>query len=124
MVGLTICSIAMIALLMVSVIFAKAKGFGFALSVLICYIIGVSSNSVQLSYFSLINFVPEKVISRFTIGTAVSGLSLTILKMIIVAISGTSPHFLPVLIYFVIACLVQYFDLILNNKFCNSKFYA
>lgn len=83
----------------------------------------MSSNAVQLSYFAMINFVPEKVISAFTLGTAFSGLSLTILRMIITAIAGTKPKFAPILTYFVIASVVQIIDLFLNNKFCRSQFF-
>lgn len=117
------CTVSLLLLLLTSLIFKKAYKFGFYLSIILCVIVGMSSNIVQLSYFAMINFVPEKVISTFTLGTAFSGLSLTILRMIITAITGTKPLFGPIFIYFLIASIVQIFDLFLNNHFCRSQFF-
>jgi hypothetical protein len=104
--------------------FRNHPGLGFYLSVLICLIIGISGNAIQLSYFSMINFVSERVISRFTIGTAVSGLGLNIIRMITVAIAGTKTHSaLPILVYFTVAAVVLLIDIYLNTHFCMSKFY-
>lgn len=113
----------MLLLLLVALILKETNRFGFFLSVILCIIVGISSNVVQLSYFAMINFVPEKVISAFTLGTAFSGLFLTILRMIITAIAGTKPHFAPIFIYFLIACVLQIFDLFLNNHFCRSQYF-
>lgn len=121
--GLIICTVSLLLLLLTSLIFKKAERFGFFLCVVLCIIVGISSNIVQLSYFAMINFVPEKAISAFTLGTAFSGLSLTILRMIITAIGGTKPLFGPIFIYFLIACVVQMVDLVLNNKFCRSQYF-
>ncbi len=38
----------------------------------------------------MINYLSESVVSKFTIGTALGGLGITSLRMIIVAIAGTS----------------------------------
>lgn len=119
-IGLLTCTGSLIALLSASVLFHKAQGFGFALSIIICMILGISSNAVQLSYFAMINFTPTKVISRFTIGTALSGLLLTILRMLITAVAGIAPHVLPICLYFSLACGCHISDLLLNNHFCKS----
>jgi hypothetical protein len=122
-VGLIVCTISLLLLLVTALIFKNVPKFGFLLSLFICIMVGISSNIVQLSYFAMINFVPEKVISRFTIGTALSGLSLTIIRMIITAIAGTTPHIGPIFIYFLIACTCQIVDLFLNNIFCKSQYF-
>jgi hypothetical protein len=121
--GLIGCTASILLLLATAIMFKNAQHFGFMLSILICIVVGITSNIVQLSYFAMINFVPEKVISRFTIGTAFSGLFLTILRIIITAIAGTTPHFAPIFIYFLIACAVQILDLFLNNIFCRSQYF-
>lgn len=87
-IGLIICTISLISLLLIGLLFSQVDTLGFILSIIMCLVIGVSSNIVQLSYFSIINFVSEKVISRFTLGTALSGLSLTIIRIILTAIFG------------------------------------
>ena len=122
-IGLIICTISLISLLLIGLLFSQVDTLGFILSIIMCLVIGVSSNIVQLSYFSIINFVSEKVISRFTLGTALSGLSLTIIRIILTAIFGVEPHFFPILIYFLIACAVQIADLFLNNIFCRSQYF-
>lgn len=121
--GLIVSTAALLLLLAVALVFSGAPRFGFLLSVILCMVVGLSTNIVQLSYFAMINFVSEKSIARFTIGTAFSGVSLTILRMIITAIAGTTPHFGPIFIYFLIGCCCQIIDLFLNNIFCKSSYF-
>lgn len=71
----------------------------------------------------MLNFVPERSISRFTIGTAFCGFVLTIIRMIITAIAGTTPRLSQILIYYLIGCAVQIVDLFLNNIFCRSQYF-
>lgn len=79
---------------------------------------------MQLSYFAMINYLSQDVVSKYTVGTAVSGLLLTSIRMIIVAILGDNQDDLtPIVIYFVIAISFNLFNLFLNVKFCKSKVY-
>lgn len=122
--GIIVSCVSLFALLLTSLMFRNHPGLGFYLSVLICLVIGVSGNAVQLSYFSMINFVSERVISRFTIGTAVSGLGLNIIRMITVAIAGAKAHSaLPIMAYFIVAAVVFLIDIYLNTRFCRTEFY-
>lgn len=57
-IGLIVCTGALLLLLLTALIFKNAQGFGFFLSVILCFTVGISSNIVQLSYFSMINFIP------------------------------------------------------------------
>jgi hypothetical protein len=88
------------------------------------YFIGIGANLSQLSFFAMINYLSQNVVSMFTVGTALSGLFITILRVIIVAITGTDNSRIgPILTYFIIAILFNTFDLFLNISFCKSKVY-
>ncbi len=64
------------------------------------------------------------MVSKFTIGTALSGLSITVLRMIIVAIAGTNDELtFPIVIYFIIAILFNFFTLFSNLTFFRSREY-
>ena len=122
--GLVGTSFVLFLLFLTSLIFRRAPGLGFYVSCFLCILLGFNSNIVQMGYFSIINFVPEIVVARFTLGTAVGGLFLTILRIIIFAIAKSRVDLvLPILIYFGIATGIQIFDLILNVRFCKTSFY-
>lgn len=55
--GLIVSTAALLLLLAVALVFSGAPRFGFLLSVILCIVIGLSTNIVQLSYFAMINFV-------------------------------------------------------------------
>jgi len=90
---------------------------------LICnFILGVAANCAQLSFFSMINYLSQSVVSRFTIGTALSGLSLNILRIIIVGIAGPdNSNEAPIIIFFVIAISFNFLTMILNYSFFKSR---
>lgn len=69
----------LVCLLLLSVTCKENQAIGFFLSLFCCFIIGVSNNFAQLSFFAMINYFGEHTVSKFTIGTAGSGLLLTIL---------------------------------------------
>jgi hypothetical protein len=119
--GLVLSCIFLFLLLTISVLFRKYPSFGFALSLITCLMIGVSGNIVQLSYFALINYVSDKIISRFIIGTAISGFGLTVIRMFILAVSGTKiKSILQIILYFAIAIALLLFDILVNTLFCKS----
>jgi hypothetical protein len=80
------------------------------------FIVGFFSNLAQLSFFAMINYFGSKTVSRFTIGTAASGLALIILRAIItIGFGGNDPgNIIPIIIYFSISCLYNFLDLFLN----------
>ena len=69
----------LILLLLLSVTCKNSQAVGFYLSLVCCFVMGIASNFAQLSFFAMINYFGEKTVSKFTIGTAGSGLLLTTL---------------------------------------------
>jgi len=64
----------------------------------------------------------ESCVSKFTIGTALSGLGITTIRMIIVAIAGTDDSLtFPIILYFIIAILFNFFTLASNLTFFRSR---
>ncbi len=63
---------------------------GFWMSEFCCLILGLSGNLTQLSFFAMLNYLTGTVVSRFTVGTAMSGLSLNIAQILIIAILGSN----------------------------------
>ena len=87
--GIIIVNVAIILLFIFSFIFKDNASLGFTLSLALCFCMGIGANFAQLSFFAMINYLGEKTVSRFTIGTAVSGLSIVLLRIIIVAAMGS-----------------------------------
>jgi hypothetical protein len=83
-VGITISNLTLFLGLAICGIF-KNSAAGFWLNMVNCLLLGMFSNVTQLSFFGMMNYFGSKVVSRFTIGTAASGLALIFLKMIITA---------------------------------------
>ena len=72
----------------------------------------------------MINYLSQSVVSKFTIGTAVSGLFVATIRAIIVGIFGSQDKsYKPIIIYFVIALIFNTFDLFMNLFFCSSSVY-
>ena len=72
----------------------------------------------------MINYLSQEVVSKFTVGTAISGLLITGIRAIILAISGTNnDSSTPIILYFAIAIFFNTLDMIMNIKFCNSQVY-
>ena len=77
--GILTNNVMLLCLLFLTVISSDNQAIGFYLSLVCCFIIGISNNFAQLSFFAMINYFGESTVSKFTIGTAGSGLFLTIL---------------------------------------------
>jgi len=123
--GIVITNLSLFLLLLISGVCKNHQALGFWLSMLATFLVGFFSNLVQLSFFGMINYFGSKTVSRFTIGTAASGLSLTILRAIITAaFGGNDPsNIAPILIYFCISCLYNIFDLFLNLRMFSTEEY-
>lgn len=120
--GILLCNAALIILLLSSLITDGAKGFGFAISLFACFLLGVGANSFQLTIFAMINYLSESAVSKNTIGTALSGLGITSLRMIIVLFAGTdNSNSTPIIIYFIIAILFNFLTLFSNLSFLKSR---
>jgi hypothetical protein len=123
MAGNIITNIALLMLLIVSLVL-KQTLTGFILLLVISFIIGVGANLTQLSFYAMINYLSQDVVSKFTIGTAVSGLFIAVVRAVLTAIFGSdNTSSTPTIIYFVIAIAFITFDLVLNYYFCKSSVY-
>jgi len=72
----------------------------------------------------MINYLSQDVVSKFTVGTAISGLFITVVRMIILAIAGADNKTIyPIMIYFLIAIAFNTADMFLNIRFCKSEVY-
>ena len=110
--------------LVLSLTCKNSPEFGFVMSLLMCFFLGIGSNMYQLTFFAEINYLSESSVSKFTIGTALSGLGITLLRMIIVSIAGTDDTLtFPIVMYFVIAILFNIFTLFSNLTFFRSREY-
>lgn len=116
-------NIALLAILIVSIVL-KETAAGFVLLLLCAFMIGICSNLSQLSFFAMINYLSQDVVSKFTVGTAVSGLFITFIRIVMLAIFGSDDTLItPIIIYFVLALIFNTFDLFMNIDFCKSQVY-
>lgn len=122
-VGNTIIFFSLIAILLVSILFDQTT-FGYTLMLFCAFSIGIGSNLSQLTFFAMINYLSQNVVSKFTVGTAVSGLFMTGVRAIITLIFGVEDKSsTPIIIYFIIALVFNVMDMILNIYFCRSNIY-
>lgn len=114
--GIVVTNFSLFLLLIISSTCKDKEDLGFWLSMVGTFIVGFFSNLAQLSFFGMINYYGSKTVSRFTIGTAASGLALIILRAIItIGFGGNDPgNIIPIIIYFSISCVYNFFDLFLN----------
>jgi hypothetical protein len=87
--GIIVSNLSLLLFLLISVVCKGKEGIGFWISMINCFFLGCFSNIVQLSFFGMINYFGEKTVSRFTIGTGLSGLSVITLRALVAAIFGT-----------------------------------
>lgn len=72
----------------------------------------------------MINYFGEHTVSKFTIGTAGSGLMLTILEIIVAAIFGAdTTEIAGFATYIGLTIAYNFVDMYLNNKLFKSSFY-
>lgn len=119
-------NICVVLLVLTSVIFRNSPTVGFSLSLIVCFFVGIFSNFAQLSFFGMINYFGGETVSRYTIGTAASGLMLIIIRAIITAAfqSGNdSSSVIPVIIYYALSVVFNFFDLTLNLRLFKTQNY-
>ena len=72
----------------------------------------------------MINYLSQQVVSKFTVGTAVSGLFMAVVRVILTLIFGVDDDTSgPIIIYFIIAIAFNTIDMFINIKFCKSSVY-
>lgn len=122
-IGNIIVNMSLAAILIVSITL-KQELLGFVLLMFSSYLIGIGGNVSQLTFFAMINYLSHQVVSKFTVGTALSGLLITSVRLIFLASFGAdNTSIIPIIIYFVIAIIFNTLDLFLNIYFCNSQVY-
>jgi hypothetical protein len=122
-IGNSVVTFALISILIVSIALEKTA-LGFVFLLLASMLIGIGANLSQLTFFAMINYLSQDVVSKFTVGTALSGLMITGIRMIILAIAGpSSDSATPIIIYFAIALIFNTCDMFLNIWFCKSSVY-
>jgi hypothetical protein len=116
-------NIGLACILLVSLLL-KNTALGFGLLLCCALGIGMSSNTFQLTILSMVNYLSRSVVSKYTIGTALSGLSVNILRVIILSVAGANnKSVLPIVIYFASAMAFNLADLFLNVRFIKSEIY-
>lgn len=122
-VGNIIVNIAMVAILVFTIVF-KQQLIGFILMLVSSFVIGIGANTSQLTFFAMINYLSQNIVSKYTVGTAASGLLITIIRAIITAIFGSDDDSVtPIIIYFAITLALNTFNIFLNIRFCRSSVY-
>ena len=87
MIGLIITNVCMVALPLVAY-YMKDSTPGFAICLVICGVIGLAGNMMQLSCFAILNFMTLDVLNLFNQGQAVSGLTMILIRILILGIKG------------------------------------
>lgn len=121
--GNIVTNIALIFLLIVSIAFEQTLT-GFILMLLCSFISGIGSNTSQLTFFAMINYLSQNIVSKYTVGTAVSGLLTTIIRAIITAINGSgSKNNTSEIVFIGIAVIINTVNIFINIYFCRSSVY-
>ena len=93
-------------LLFISLVCKTNISLGFSLSLIGAFFLGLTNNLCQLSFFGMMNYFGMETVSKFTIGTAVSGIMVVLLRAIITGIFGDNQdNTIPIVIYFGLSIL-------------------
>jgi len=97
---------------------------GYVIELFLCFSLGACSNTTQLSFFAMINYLSTGTVSTYNIGTAVGSVITSLTRIIILSIAGSSSsNIVAILIYFAIGLLMNFIDIFLNCRFFNSEVY-
>ncbi len=119
-------NVATVVLLLLSIVFrGENRDVGYWISLVVCACIGFFNNLCQLSFFAMINYFGMETVSRFTIGTAASGLMIIVVRAIVTGIFGADDqsNVAPIVIYFALAIGFNMFDLFLNFRLFSMREY-
>jgi hypothetical protein len=97
---------------------------GFIILMSFCFVQGLGGMLSQLTFYAMINYLSSNIVSKFTIGTAFSGLVIVFFRIILTLIFGTnSISSSPIVLYFTLAIIFNTIDMFLNIYFCKSEVY-
>lgn len=88
-------------LLVISIVCKENIGLGYYLTLVGGFFLGFSNNLCQLSFFGMINYFGMETVSRFTIGTAASGLMVILLRAVVQEYGDNRDHVTPIIYYFI-----------------------
>lgn len=118
--GNVLIDLGMIGLLLTSIFFSQTTE-GFALLLFFALIIGIGSNINEITLYAMINYLSVEVVSKYTIGSALSGLFITAMRTIILIFAGSdNSQVSSAIIYFSFAIGFNILAIFLNVYFCNS----
>jgi equilibrative nucleoside transporter 1/2/3 len=98
--GLILTNAAIVAALVVSLAL-KDTTIGYAICLILMWIVGAAGNITQLSFFAIINYLSANIVSIFTVGTALSMMLTTVVRIIILAIMGPESDNLGAIIIYI-----------------------
>lgn len=116
-------NLSLAAMLAVSILLDQSE-VGFILLLLSSFVIGIGSNINEVTQYAMINYLSAEVVSKYTVGTAVSGLFITTIRAVILAVTGSENNgYVPAVIYFAVAIGVNICAIAMNIYFCKSEVY-
>lgn len=123
MVGNMTLNACLLGMLLVS-LYLPQSVLGFIILMAFCFVQGLGGMLSQLTFYAMINYLSENIVSKFTIGTAISGLVIVFFRVILALIFGTnSVSNVPIVLYFSVAIIFNTLDMVLNIYFCKSEVY-
>lgn len=97
---------------------------GFIILMGLSFLQGISGILSQLTFYAMINYLSKNIVSKFTMGTAFSGLVIVFFRIILTLTFGTnSDSNVPIVLYFAIAIIFNTVDMVVNIFFCKSEVY-
>ena len=121
--GNLLIDLGMISLLLTSIFFSQTTE-GFALLLFSALIIGIGANINEITLYAMINYLSVEVVSKYTIGSALSGLFITAMRTVILIFAGSdNSQISSAIIYFSFAIGFNVLAIVLNVYFCNSSVY-
>ena len=119
--GLITYTVCLGLLVLTSVFYKQDQATGFYISMGLIFIVGVNCTMAQLCFYGMINYLSGTVITMVMVGSSVSSLVTSSIRIMVIAIKGSnSGNMQAILIYFVLTLTLNIIDIILNNKFFAS----
>lgn len=116
-------NVCLLGMLLISLYMSQSL-LGFIILMVFCFVQGLSGMLSQLTFYAMINYLSKNIVSKFTIGTAFSGLVIVFFRIILALIFGTnSVSTIPIILYFVLAIIFNTVDMVVNIFFCKSEVY-
>ena len=121
-VGNMIVNLALAGVLLTAIYLEQTEG-GFVLLLAFSFCLGIGGNVNEITIYAMINYLSSEVVSTYTVGTAISGLFITTIRVVILAITEDSSSSIPTIIYFALAIFFNILAIFMNIYFCSSEVY-